>query len=56
MNMTKILMINNSLINAKVLQTALLQNTFGAFYNTYDQHQAIIGLETQVLVFVMSDG
>ena len=56
MNITKILMINGSLMYAKVLQTALLQNTFEAFYNTYDQHRALIGVQNQVLVFVMNGG
>ena len=42
-DITKILMTNGNLMKLKVLQNAPL----GAFCNTFDLHQAIIGIENQ---------
>ena len=47
---TKILMTNCSLMKVK----SIAECSLGAFCNTFDLHKAIIGLETNFLVFFMS--
>ena len=56
MDKTKVLMANDSFMKVKsIAECKVLQNApIGAFCNTFDLHQAIIGLENQLLLFFLS--
>ena len=47
---TKVLKTNGSLMEVE----SIAECSLGAFYNTFDLHKAIIGLENQDLVFCSS--
>ena len=48
---TKVLKTNGSLMKVE----SIAECSLGAFCNTFDLHQAIIGLENHFLVFFLSD-